>query len=33
MTTAEAASPQWAYKDRCGLQVAPTDALAVLAEV
>jgi heme-binding protein len=26
-------APLGAYKDRCGLQVAPTDALAVLAEV
>ena len=26
-------APLTAYKDRCGLQVAPTDALAVLAEV
>ena len=26
-------SPLAAFKDRCGLQVAPTDALAVLAEV
>lgn len=26
-------APLAAFKDRCGLQVAPTDALAVLAEV
>ncbi|MDP9166358.1 MAG: heme-binding protein [Actinomycetota bacterium] len=26
-------APLGAFKDRCGLQVAPTDALAVLAEV
>ena len=26
-------APLGAYKDRCGLQVAPTDALAVLADV
>lgn len=26
-------APYVAFKDRCGLQVAPTDALAVLAEV
>ena len=26
-------APLTAFKDRCGLQVAPTDALAVLAEV
>jgi hemophore-related protein len=26
-------APLGAYRDRCGLQVAPTDALAVLAEV
>ncbi|SCX07324.1 hemophore-related protein [Mycolicibacterium fluoranthenivorans] len=26
-------APLTAYRDRCGLQVAPTDALAVLAEV
>lgn len=26
-------APLTAYKDRCGLQVAPTDALAVLAEI
>ncbi|MBJ7337684.1 hemophore-related protein [Mycolicibacterium sp.] len=26
-------APLSAFKDRCGLQVAPTDALAVLAEV
>lgn len=26
-------APLTVYKDRCGLQVAPTDALAVLAEV
>ena len=26
-------APLGAFKDRCGLQVAPTDALAVLADV
>ena len=26
-------APYVAFKDRCGLQIAPTDALAVLAEV